>query len=104
MYLECGICDKICNKEYQNEYCKWNTTEYCRSGCYCQDGYLRQNENGKCIPYDKCQEIINNQNNKKSKSSSSSESGSEPTNSQQKQETIIITSETKQETIIKTEN
>ena len=103
MYLECGICDKTCNKEYQNEYCKWNTTEYCTSGCYCQNGYLRQNQNGKCIPNVKCQEIINNQNNKKSKSSSS-ESGSEPTNSQQKQETIIITAETKQETIIKTEN
>lgn len=46
-YTDCGGCEASCSN--QSPLC---TRECKPAGCYCKNGYVR--ENGKCIPVEKC--------------------------------------------------
>ncbi len=50
-YRNCSsVCDRICNKE--NTLCDPNVK--CKNGCFCKNGFIRQNFNAKCIADDNC--------------------------------------------------
>lgn len=50
-YRNCTpLCDRICNKE--NLFC--DPKDSCKKGCFCKEGFIRQNINAKCVPEDNC--------------------------------------------------
>lgn len=50
-YSDCGSsCERSCQNP-NPEYC----TEECVKGCFCKDGYVRDESSGRCVRMDQCQ-------------------------------------------------
>lgn len=50
-FKECGIaCEENCDNLGQPIIC----TRECSPGCFCKNGYIREKENGYCIPLELC--------------------------------------------------
>ena len=48
-FQDCGTsCEDTCAEPAQ--FC----LEFCVKGCFCREGYIRQNENGRCIREEEC--------------------------------------------------
>ncbi|KXJ80742.1 hypothetical protein RP20_CCG023605 [Aedes albopictus] len=52
VYQQCGLaCEKTCDHVGIDQPCE---DEQCVPGCFCEDGFVRLNCNGPCVPASKC--------------------------------------------------